>query len=275
MATIHDAASASQNDLPLSGGRNTDGPDAASASREPVAQRIMATLEACAGRNRALSLMEIVHETGLAKTTVHRMGWKMVELGLLEYSPDGFSVGSKLFALANTNPSISELRVAAIPHLIDLQRRTGAMSQLAILSGEKAIVLDALFNREPMNLPRLIGYALPLHCTAVGKAIAAKMEPERREQVLFGTGRQLPLATRQTIVSPPLLRRHLGRVAESGIAIADEEFLLGVKSVAAGVVLRGGGIAAIGCVEAWNSPTLKYAPAFVSAAARALEQRVS
>jgi DNA-binding IclR family transcriptional regulator len=236
-----------------------------------VAQRIVLTLEACAAKKRELTIVELVHETGFAKTTVHRMCWKLVELGLLEHSSEGFSIGSKLFALAATNPSISRLRVAAIPHLVDLQRRTGAMPNLAILSDNRALVLDALFTRESSPFPRLVGYALPLHCTGTGKAIAARLDPEVREELLLRRGR-LTSATRGTIIHLRLLRQHLAKVAETGVAYADEEFLTGVKAVAAGFKVRGGGLAAIGVVEAWNSPTLRRATAAMIAAAAALEK---
>jgi DNA-binding IclR family transcriptional regulator len=243
-------------------------------TREPVAQRIVLTLEACASTKGAMTIMELVKATGLAKTTVHRMCWMLVELGLLEHSSDGFSVGSKMFALAAANPRISELRIAAIPHLVELQRRTGAMTDLAILSDGRALVIDGLFTQASIRGPRLVGHALPLHCTAVGKAIAAQLDPEERDRLLFSKG-PLPRATRNTLVQPGLLRQHLQRIAETGIAVADREFLPGTKSVAAGFRLRGGGAAAIGVVEAWNSPTLRNAPAAVAAAAAALQRALA
>ena len=242
--------------------------------RESVADRIVSTLEACASKKRSATFTELVEETGLAKTTVHRMCWKMVELGLLEHSPEGFAVGSKLFALAASNPSITDLRVAAIPHLIELHQRTGAMPSLAILSGGQALVLDGLFTRESSPLPRLVGYALPLHCTAIGKAIAARLDPEDAEELLFSRSR-LPAATKHTIVRTSMLRDHLARVAETGVALSDEELIEGNKGVAAGFKLGGGGVAAIGCVEAWNSPTLRDAPVLVARAAASLEQAMA
>ena len=240
-------------------------------TREPVAQRIVLTLEACASSTGAMTIIELVKATGLAKTTVHRMCWMLVELGLLEHTPEGFSVGSKMFALAAANPRISELRIAAIPHLVELQNRTGAMSNLAILSDGRALIIDGLFTQGSVHIPRLVGHAVPLHCTAVGKAIAAQLDPEERDRLLFSRG-PLPRATRNTLVQPGLLRQHIQRVAETGVAVADREFLPGAKSVAAGFRLREGGAAAIGVIEAWNSPTLRDAPVAVAGAAAALRR---
>ena len=163
-------------------------PQAASGDGTPsVAQRILMTLEACAAQKRSLTLAELVDETGLAKTTLHRTCWKLVELGLLEHSEAGFSVGVKMFALGNSNPVINELRVAAMPLLLELQRATGGMSNLAILHEGKALVIDALYTVQP-SIPRLVGASLPLHCTAVGKAIAANLEADQREELVADRG---------------------------------------------------------------------------------------
>jgi DNA-binding IclR family transcriptional regulator len=243
-------------------------------TREPVAQRIVLTLEACASTKGAMTIMELVKATGLAKTTVHRMCWMLVELGLLDHSSEGFAVGSKMFALAAANPRISELRIAAMPHLIGLHKSTGAMTNLAILSDGRALIVDGLFTQGSVHIPRLLGHAVPLHCTGVGKAIAAQLDPEERDRLLFGKG-PLPRATRNTLVQPGLLRRHIEHVAETGIAVADRDFLPDVKSVAAGFRLRDGGAAAIGVIEAWNSPTLRNAPVPVAAAAAALQRALA
>ena len=237
--------------------------DASRQTRDPVAQRILLVLEACAARKSPLTLMDLVFATGLAKTTVHRMCWKLVELGLLEHSIDGFMIGTKMFALANANPIINEIRVVAMPHLLHLQRIAGA-SDLAILTGNRALVIDGLFSRELRSTP-LIGVGLPLHCTAVGKAITASLCMEDREQLL-GPG-ILRAATRRTIVHPVVIRQHLDRVAADGVALSHEEFQLGTHGVAAAFKVREGVWGAIGCVGAWNNSAISRSASHVTAAA--------
>lgn len=240
-------------------------------TRDPVAERILLVLEACAANKHALTLTDLVDATGLAKTTVHRLCGKLVQLGLLERSAEGFSIGTKVFALAITNPLINEIRVAAMPHLVELQHVAGA-SDLAILTGGKALITDGLFTRELRVVP-LIGAALPLHCTAVGKAIAASLEAERREELL-GPG-LLPAATRRTIVHPLLIRRHLERVAEEGAAFSREEFQLGTQAVASAFEVRGDITAAIGCVGAWNNRAINRSSALVAEAAADLQRALA
>lgn len=240
-------------------------------TRDPVAQRILLVLEACANQKRPLTMMELVEATALAKTTVHRMCWKLVELGLLEHCADGFSIGTKVFALANASPLISEVRLAAMPYLVELQRVAGA-SALTILSGGKALAIDGLYPRQPRFVPQ-IGASLPLHCTSFGKAIAANVDVELRDQLL-GPG-LLPAFTRRTIVHPVLIRRHLDRVAAEGLAYSYEEFRLGTISVAAAFKVHGGLVGSIGCVGASSNPIIRRSAPQVAAAAAGLQRALA
>jgi DNA-binding IclR family transcriptional regulator len=242
-----------------------------SPTRDPVAQRILVVLEACAAIKRPVAMIELVDATGLAKTTVHRMCWKLAELGLLERTDEGFSIGTKVFALANANPIIRDVRAAAMPYLIELQRLTGA-SDLAVLTDGKALILDGLFTQE-LRSPPLIGVAVPLHCTAVGKAIAASLDIEQRERLL-GRG-LLPAVTHRTIVHPVLIRRHLERVTAEGVAISHEEFQVGTAGVAAAFTVRGDVTFSIGCVGTWNNSAIPRSSARVAAAAADLQRALA
>lgn len=236
--------------------------------RDPVAQRIMTVLEACAATKQPLTITQLVDATGLAKTTVHRMCWRLVELGLLEHTEVGFSIGTKLLALANANPVVTEIRAAAIPYLVELQQVTGA-SDLAILTGGKALVVDGLFTRKLGGVP-LVGVGLPLHCCAIGKAILARLDRGQREQLL-GPG-ILPAATPRSIVHPAMIRRHLDRIAETGIAFSNEELQLGMVGVAAAFKVREGTIAAIGCVSVSTNRMIFRSAGRVAEAAAQLER---
>ena len=51
-----------------------------------VAERVSVVLEHCAASSRPLTLTELAARTGLPKTTLHRVCWKLEELGLLNHS---------------------------------------------------------------------------------------------------------------------------------------------------------------------------------------------
>ncbi|WP_156517739.1 IclR family transcriptional regulator [Rhodococcus sp. LB1] len=235
--------------------------------RDPVVQRILAVLEACAAERRPVTITELAEATGLAKTTVHRMCWKLEDLGMLEHSADGFSIGKKMLTLGNANPIINDLRIAAIPYLVELQKLAGA-SQLAILSEGRALIVDGLYTRE-LRANTLMGAGLPLHSTAVGKAILARLSRQRREEFL--TTRMLRASTPHTIVNHAMIRRHLERVVEQGYAVSNEEFQLGVVAVASAFRVREDTYAAIGCLGSSTDRIEQRSAARVSEAARQLQ----
>jgi DNA-binding IclR family transcriptional regulator len=240
----------------------------APAARDPIMQRIVSVLEACARTRKPVTVTYLVEATGLAKSTVHRMCWKLEQLGMLDHTDDGFSIGTKLFTLANANPVVTRIRASAIPHLVALQQVAGA-SHLAILTGGRALVVDGLYTKN-LRAHALIGVGLPLHCTAVGKALLSKVDIDERERLL-GRG-VLPAATSRSVVQPGTIRRQLERVAEQGYAVSNEEFQLGVVSVASPFTVAGGGVvAAVACIGSSTDPRVRRSIPRVVDAARQLQ----
>lgn len=237
-------------------------------SRDPMAQRILSVLEACSTAGRPRTISELVTATGLAKSTLHRICWKLEGLGMLEHETAGFTVGTKLLAIANTSPVVAQIRRAAMPHLVALQTAAGA-SNLAILNGRRALVVDGLYSAAFRGSP-MIGMGLPLHCTAVGKAILAFIPIEDRERLL--PRHMLPPATPRSISHPGMIRRHLDRVAERGVAISSEEFQPGLVGVAAAFSVHGT-IAAIGTVGSSTNRAVLASQNQVVAAAAQLQSR--
>jgi DNA-binding IclR family transcriptional regulator len=194
--------------------------------------RVFTVLDACAASRRTVSLADLVQLTGLPKTTLHRLCWKLEAVGALEQHQDGFRVGPKLFALGAMNPTLQRLRTASMPFLYDLSTGTGHVSNLAIMHGGRALLVDEVFAAEK-PFPRMVGALLPLHATALGKVLlAAQPTPTRRR--LIGTT-LLPAFTRHTIVRPKILLDQLEVVARTGIAYSREEWRLGFAGIAASV----------------------------------------
>ena len=233
-----------------------------------MALRIMTVLEARAATRQPLTLTQLVEATGLAKTTVHRMSWRLVDLGLLEHTDNGFSIGTKMLTLAYSKPVVNDIRAAEIPHLLEIQKMAGT-ANLAILTGGRALVIDSLFTKGdgPASAHRS---GLPLHCTSIGKAIRARMDPEPRDLLLDSS--LLTAATPRSLVHPAVIRRHLDRIAETGVAFSNEEFERGMIGIAAAFKVRDGNIAAIGCVGISTNPTVARSAGLVARAAAQLER---
>jgi IclR family pca regulon transcriptional regulator len=80
-----------------------------------------------------------------------------------------------------------------------------------------------------------LGMRLPVHCTAAGKALLARL-PAAEQQALI-TELRLTRRTPKTIVTKTALRAELERIAvEGGVAVEDEELSAGRRAIAAVVV---------------------------------------
>lgn len=202
-----------------------------------VADRVFAVLEVCAACSRGLSLAELVDRTGMPKTTLHRVCRQLVELGMLERTETGFEIGTKLFALGGMNPLLRQLRASSMPLLHGLVQDTGMTANLAILSDDRALVVEEVYGGRTPALRRLVGGGLPLHATAIGKALFAGLpddELDRRLDVAV-----LRPCTRNTVVRPNLFRQQIARARSVGVTFSHEEWILGVSGVASPVVIDG------------------------------------
>jgi len=80
--------------------------------------------------------------------------------------------------------------------------------------------------------PSRVGGRLPLHCTAIGKALLAHAPADVIDDYLAGT---LVRRTERTVVGPGLIRQQLERVRETGAAFEYEESAKGLVCIAAPV----------------------------------------
>jgi DNA-binding IclR family transcriptional regulator len=238
-----------------------------------VADRVFVVLECCAASNRPLTLVDLVDRTGLPKTTLHRVCWKLVKLGMLEHSDLGFEIGTKLFALGGMNPLLRRLRVAAMPLMHTLVQRTGMATNLAVLADDRALIVEEVYGRQTPPMRRMVGGGLPLTATAVGKALLAGLteaEVDARLDVAV-----LRPYTRSTVVRPNLLRDQIAQIRTSGVAFSHEEWSVGASGVAAPVLVHGDLVCALAIVGTLTPTQLRQYAAPVRGTAtwlaRALE----
>jgi IclR family transcriptional regulator, acetate operon repressor len=240
--------------------------------RPSVVDRVFCVLDSCAGSPRALTLVDLVERTGLPKTTLHRVCWKLVELGMLSHADDGFRIGAKLFAMGSMNPDLRRLRAAAMPHLHELVGRTGWATNLAVAVDDRVLVVEEVYSERMSAMPRMVGARLPLHATALGKALLAGYPASELDALL---ARGLRPYTPTTIVRPNLLCDQLAGIRASSVAFSHEEWSPGTSGAASPVVVAGRVVAAVAAVGPSTEPGLRERGAYVRVAAARLSQALS
>src|SRR5262245_7245767 len=229
----------------------------------PSVDRALSILEEVARSNRGLRLREVANKLGVPRSSAHSLLVALERRGYLQRNENSgrYSFGLKVFTLANAGLKGMALREISYPILAALMRQTGLTVHMAILDCDHAVLIEQIVpppEIAPMTWP---GERLELHCTALGKVLAAFAPEDDWER--FVSKRKLPRHNENTICSRKGFLEELATTRRRGYAFDDEEVDLRVRCLSVPVFgAAGDAIAAIsGCgsiveVHAENAPGL-------------------
>ncbi len=226
-----------------------------------------------------LALVDLANSLGLAKSTVHGILRTLQHVGFVEQdSVSGtYHLGAALLQLGTRSVDVNELRSRALNWADSLAARSGEAVRIGSHLDGEVLVVHHVFR--PDNSPQTIdvGTLLPLHATALGKAIAAFDAPA--QAAVRRTG--LAPYTRSTVTTTAGLKRALAAVREGAWAAEVEERTSGEAGIAApirdeaGVVV--GSLGLSGPVERvcdWSRRPRAALVALVRDAARAVSREL-
>jgi len=195
-------------------------------------QRAFALLEMVVAESRPMSLAQMADRLDLPKPTVHRLASRLEADDLLAREPSGrqYSVGPRLNALAIGTLKSAMQRAPRHAVLEALARETGETCNLGILDGSAIVYLDRVETHWPLRLQLSVGSRVPLHCTASGKLYLSQM-PKRTRDRLYAAA-PFERFTDNTIVQPERLESELDRIRAAGVAINNQEFMVGLVGIA-------------------------------------------
>jgi len=222
------------------------------------------------GRESPARYSDLLKETGLPKATLHRMLGALAGHGLIALHPDQtYRIGVRALEMAQKAWETMDVRSAAADALGRLADATGETVHLAVLDETEVVYIDKVESRQRIRMFSAIGKRGPLHCTGVGKAMAAFLKPDHIARLMP----LLPMKgfTDSTITEPTAFLRHLQEIRRRGYAQDLEEHETGIRCAAAPIFDYRGEVVASVSVTA---PTLRltlerldeFAPAVVEAA---------
>ena len=233
-------------------------------------------LRALAGAPGRLGVSELAERLGLAKTTVHGLLRTLHDHGLVEQDPDSdkYQLGPQLLRLSNRYLDLNELRARSLAWSELLSTRAGEAVRVGVPYGDGVLVVHHVFRPDTSLQILEVGAVLPMHATALGKAVLAYMPETERKDVLDAG---LPKLTGRTIVATAALARELAAVRDRGYAVEREEAVLGETGIAAPIFGRTGdvvgGIGVAGPTERLSGKTREATAATaVGEAARAISR---
>lgn len=209
--------------------------------------RAFAILEEVARHKDGINLADLSRALDLHTSTVFHLLKTLLNLGYLRQSKSGkrYRIGRGIFALAATCSDEFELADTASSCLEELARETGEAAHFAVWSGNQVLILARAQGHSPFQMNERAGMLRPVHCTAIGKALLAGLDPEEIDGLLQDN--PLPTFTSNTITDPAELKRQLERIRRDGVAFDDSEYNEEARCIAAPVNnFRGRVVGAIG-----------------------------
>lgn len=181
-----------------------------------------------------LGVTELAERLGLAKATVYGLVRALESEELVERDAETgkYRLGPAMLQLGNAFLDSHELRSRSLLWADSLATRVVEAVRVGVLNGPSVLIVHHVFRPDDSVQILEVGASIPWHACALGKAIVAYLEPERRHELLDG---DLARLTGKTITDPQELERVLGQVALEGIAVEDQEAIVGEVEVAAPV----------------------------------------
>jgi DNA-binding IclR family transcriptional regulator len=200
------------------------------------------------GDSPRLGVTEISDRLGIAKATVHGLLRTLEQQELIEQEPDSgkYRLGAAMLQLGNSFLDNHELRARSLMWAGSLATRVGEAVRVGVMNGETVLIVHHVFRPDNSLQILEVGASIPWHACALGKAVVAFMAPARRTALLGGDLKPL---TGRTMTEPSLLRAALEGVATLGVAVEDQEAVVGEAEIASPVFdHRGDPAGAIGVV---------------------------
>jgi len=231
-----------------------------------VISKVLRILEALQGSSSGLGLKAICDRTGIHKSTAHRFLKHLErERYLIRTEAGAYLIGPRLSQLSARGNHEATLQAVARPILWELWKSTQETVNLAVLDQGTVLYVDVIESPHEFRLSSRVGTRRSVHVTALGKALAAFLPADVRENVLSSIAFQP--ATTKTIGNLVQFRQELEKIRRQGYAVDDEEAVQGARCVSAPILNSDGLPIAAASV---SGPITRVSPNVVDALAGAV-----
>lgn len=195
-------------------------------------------LETLRAAGRPLGLTELVRLSGLNRSVVQRISSTLKILGYLNQNPEtrAYTLSSRLLSFSHTVLSLDRLREKANPFLEALNRNTGETVNLMRLEGEEIVYISRFPSKHAVSVDLHVGSRLPAFCTAAGRAILSRLDPEKAHDILERAERKPMTST--TVTDLKGLGEALAVARKLGFALNNQEAFVGDISIAVPLIDR-------------------------------------
>jgi DNA-binding IclR family transcriptional regulator len=229
-------------------------------------------MDAISQSTQGLRISEISSRLDISKSTVHGITAALEDVGAIvrDSVSKRYTIGLTLMTLGKAAYERIDFKNIARPIMEDLMEQCQESVFLGVRNGESVTVIDIIESRKDFKISSPIGTTLPLMAGAVGKLFLSQMDSHDLKKYLHAN--PLVRYTANTIIDSDLYAKELEKVRQSGIATDDEEYLSGVRAVAAPIKKYGAHIPALWVVGFKASMSDNKMPAIIEQTRSAAEK---
>ncbi|WP_110649308.1 IclR family transcriptional regulator [Salinicola peritrichatus] len=199
-------------------------------------EKAMTVLYTFSSGIQSQSLSEIAIASGLDKSAVQRFTHTLTKLGLLEKHEQTrrYSLGKKTLELSYFYLRADPLIERATPIVLALRQRCNERVNLSLFDDTTILYAIRQPSRHDYPGASLVGRRMPLHCTAGGRAIMAKLDEAHIDDILARS--ELTPLTPYTLLDPERIRAEVCKTRERGYALAVQESVPGELTLGAAII---------------------------------------
>ena len=185
------------------------------------------------GEVSAARLAELVDEP---RSTVYRL---LTSMQALDYVTPGtrrgtYRLGLALLRLGSSVAARFDVRQAALPVMERLHEATGETVFLCVRNGNEAVCIERIDGLWVRSMALRLGGSLPLHVGAAPRVLLAA-EPREQWEAYAARAGGLQAWTENTPTTKRALIAALEETRECGVAVSDEDVVLGMAAVGAAI----------------------------------------
>ena len=194
--------------------------------------RALSILNIIADDDHGMTMTDISQRAKLPLSTTHRLLTTLQHERYVRFDGEQslWKMGVQAFIIGNAFVRSREIIATSRPFMMALMEKSGETTNLAVADQGECIYLAQVECRQMMRVQAKPGSRVPIHSSAVGKAIMAAMPEDKGRK--FIQMREFERATDKTVIDQAKLFREIEEVRASGYARDDEEHCVGLRCVA-------------------------------------------
>ncbi len=243
----------------------------------PSVKKAFKILQILADSPTGLGVSDLAKQLGIGKSTVHGITSSLEALGVLVRDPidKRYTIGYTLLELGRKTYGRIEWREMAKAPMRRLMEKIGETIFLGIMNGDHITILDVVESPNEMKITSPPGTRLPLLAGATGKAFLSLLDEKMAKEILRKMG--LVKYTPNSVADSKKFLKEVEETRRRGYAVDDEEYLLGVRAVAAPISIPSHppvAIWAVGFTSSLNDQKMEKVILEVQKAAREISHSI-